>query len=85
MKDKREIIPDYNSQDKEICGEGGKKDKQPARAADRENLRKRRYKETPTLPAEERTEAQKAIESLKKHSYNGTCKASFPIQGTIQR
>ena len=58
MEHKTEIIPDYDSQGNEICGEGSKKDKQPARAADRENLRKHRYKETPTLPAEERTEAQ---------------------------
>ena len=78
MEDNREINPGHNPQDKDKCGEASKQDKQPTRAADRENPRKRRQKETPTLPAEGRIkQAQKAIDSLKKHSDNGTCPASF--------
>ena len=67
LEDNREINPGHNPQDKDKCGEPSKQDKQPTRAADRENPRKRRQKETPTLPAEERIkQAQKAIDSLKK-------------------
>ena len=67
MEDNREINPGHNPQDKDKCGEASKQDKQPTRAADRENPRKRRQKETPTLPAEERIkQARKAIDSLKK-------------------
>ena len=69
MEDNREINPDHNSQDKEICGEASKKDKQPARAADRENLRKRRDKETSTLPAEERIKKLKGNGKVKKKKH----------------
>ena len=67
IEDNREIIPDHNLKDKEECGEASKQDQEPARATERENPKKRRHKDTPTLPAEERIKrAQKAIESLKK-------------------
>ena len=41
MKDSREINPDHDPQDKEKCTEASKQDKQPARATDRDNPRKR--------------------------------------------
>ena len=67
MKDNRKINPAINPQDNEKIGEAHKQDKQPARAADRENSRKRHHKESPTLPAKEQIKkTQKAIESLKK-------------------
>ena len=77
MEDNRQISPDHSPQDKEKFGEESKQDRQPARAADRENPRKRRQKETPTLPAEEQIKkAQKAVDSPTKHSDNGTSLAS---------
>ena len=78
IEDNREINPDHNLTDKEECGEASKQEQEPARATERENPKKRRHKDTPTLPTEERIKrAQKAIESLKRHSDNGTCPASF--------
>mgnify|MGYP000721870495 FL=1 len=66
IEDNREINPDHNLKDKEECGEASKQDQEPARATERKNPKKRRHKDTPTLPAEERIKrAQKAIESLK--------------------
>ena len=66
MEDNRETNPGHNPQDKDKCGEASKQGKQPTRAVDRENARKRRQKETP-LPAEERIkQAQKAIDSPKE-------------------
>ena len=66
MEPNREINPGHSPHDKDKCGEASKQDEQPTRAADRENPRKCRQKETPTLPAEERIkQAQKAIDSLK--------------------
>ena len=78
IEDNREINPDHNLTDKEECSKASKQDQEPARATERENPKKRRHKDTPTLPAEEQIKrAQKAIESLKKHSDNRTCPASF--------
>ena len=78
IEDTREINPDHNLKDKEKYGEASKQDQEPARATERDNPRKRRHKDTPSLPAEERIKrARKAIESLKKHSDNGTCPAAF--------
>ena len=51
MEDNREINPDHDLRDNEKCGEVREQDKQPTRATERDNLRKRRHKDTPTLPA----------------------------------
>ena len=77
-EENREINPDNDLKEKEKCGETSKQKKQPARTTHRDNPKRRRHKEAPTLPAEERIKkAQKAIEILKRHSDNGTCPAFF--------
>ena len=67
IEDTREINPDHNLKDKEKYGESSKQDQEPARATERDNPRKRRHKDTPTLPAEERIKrAQKKNRKPKK-------------------
>ena len=54
MEDNREINPYHDLQDKEKCSEARKQDKQPTRATERDNPRKRYHKDTPTLPLKSR-------------------------------
>ena len=78
MDGNREVNPDHNPQDKEQFSEVSKQDLQPVRLADRENPRKPRHKETSMFPTKQQIQkAQKAMESLKKQSDNGTCPGSL--------